>query len=486
MLPVTVEESKAQRIQRQQARFRDRGGAFVPSEKNPLIDILLSRTISGESPSKLVTKSPYRHRNRSISPSKAKRDKKASKPQESLLKSLCSNTNADAQAGLLSGNAVAGPSTESVRKAVKTETKKKAATTRKGRGRTKTSNYDDVPEVEKPKEKPPPKRRGRPPKTKALASDPGIGVDPEPPKRKTKTSKAKPPGKSKTRTKLAVAPQSDDDDDTLVEAPRLKGQSKRKPVIVTINSDGEDESIPVNGAANANPSLLKSPYRRSSAKDAPLNRAKAKGRTEAQPDEAEPMVPTEASQTRKHPKRAEANEESPGPVESRTYASLTVEIPMKKSVISSKRSAPDGRDPELEQPTKRAKVIKLQSAKSMPLSNSTSVSKPNTEDTTVKKPSSAMKKDTNRKKARPPESDDEDHLPKKPAPKRARFVEESKPLVQISSEKQKENVVSRKAKIEKPASKSKSRGPPKNVLDRIKASVTVIDDSDADPLDCLS
>jgi hypothetical protein len=34
----------------------------------------------------------------------------------------------------------AGPSTESVRKAVKTETKKKAATTRKGRGRTKTSN----------------------------------------------------------------------------------------------------------------------------------------------------------------------------------------------------------------------------------------------------------------------------------------------------------------------------------------------------------
>jgi hypothetical protein len=186
---------------------------------------------------------------------------------------------------------------------------------------------------------------------------------------------------------------------------------------------------------------------------------------------AEPMVPTEASQTRKHPKRAEANEESPGPVESRTYGSLTVEIPMKKSVISSKRSAPDGRDPELEQPTKRAKVIKLQSAKSMPLSNSTLVSKHNTEDTTVKKPSSAMKKDTNRKKARPPESDDEDHLPKKPAPKRARFVEESKPLyvlcqlsydnifltkiliwdfsVQISSEKQKENVVSRKAKTEK-------------------------------------
>ncbi|KAF9239457.1 hypothetical protein BU15DRAFT_61965 [Melanogaster broomeanus] len=49
---VNVEESKAQRIQRQQARFRDRGGAFVPSTSNPLVDILLARTVTGESPSK--------------------------------------------------------------------------------------------------------------------------------------------------------------------------------------------------------------------------------------------------------------------------------------------------------------------------------------------------------------------------------------------------------------------------------------------------
>ncbi|KAI6101764.1 hypothetical protein EDD16DRAFT_1648271 [Pisolithus croceorrhizus] len=49
---VAVEESKAQRIQRQQARFRDRGGTFVPSDKNPLADILLARAVTGESPSK--------------------------------------------------------------------------------------------------------------------------------------------------------------------------------------------------------------------------------------------------------------------------------------------------------------------------------------------------------------------------------------------------------------------------------------------------
>jgi len=86
--------------------------AFVPSEKNPLVDILLSRTISGESPSKPATKSPHRHRSRSISPSKAKRNNKASlgKPQESSLKvkNTRSNTNAEAEEGLLSGNAVAG------------------------------------------------------------------------------------------------------------------------------------------------------------------------------------------------------------------------------------------------------------------------------------------------------------------------------------------------------------------------------------------
>ncbi|KAI0063378.1 hypothetical protein BV25DRAFT_1899358 [Artomyces pyxidatus] len=52
VLTKTVEESKAQRLQQHQARFRDRGGIFVPAATNPLIDILLSRAVNGESPSK--------------------------------------------------------------------------------------------------------------------------------------------------------------------------------------------------------------------------------------------------------------------------------------------------------------------------------------------------------------------------------------------------------------------------------------------------
>ncbi|KDQ55921.1 hypothetical protein JAAARDRAFT_314433 [Jaapia argillacea MUCL 33604] len=43
LLAPTVEESRELRLQKQQARFRDRGGIFVPSEKNPLLEELLSK-----------------------------------------------------------------------------------------------------------------------------------------------------------------------------------------------------------------------------------------------------------------------------------------------------------------------------------------------------------------------------------------------------------------------------------------------------------
>ncbi|KAG1732685.1 uncharacterized protein EDB91DRAFT_1302096 [Suillus paluster] len=491
MLPVSVEESKAQRLQRQQARFRDRGGAFVPSEKNTLKDILLARTVSGESPSKAATKSPHRHRSPSVSPSKAKRNKTTTKPKGSpaKVKVSRSNTKTQAPAGLVSGNAAAGPSTESGGKVSKTQTKKKASTTRKGKGKIKATDGDDVPEVESAKAKPAAKRKGRPPKTKTIIY-PDIDADPEPSNRKVQTSKAKAPDKSKVKAKLAEVSQSDDEG-TLVEAPRPKARSKRKPVIVTIESDDESVPMPDNQTANAEPSAIpKSAYKRPSTKDAPLNHVLAKKCSKEQPDEAAPIVsPTKVSRARKHSKRTDENDESPNPVKTKTYGSLTVEIPMKKSATSSKRSAPDddvGGDAK--HPTKKAKVINLQSAKSLPLSNSAAISKPAAEDPAIKKPHSAMKKDTKRKKERPPESD-EDSQPKKPVSKKARFDEESKLGVQISSEKQKENTLQSRKPTGKSNSKPKFRGPPKVVLDRIKASATlhrVVDDSEPDPLDCLS
>ncbi|KAI0759062.1 hypothetical protein C8Q74DRAFT_1372926 [Fomes fomentarius] len=64
----TVEASKAKRIERQQARYRDRGGIFKPSEHNPLLELLLSRGVNGESLSR--ANSPRRSRSRSTSPGK--------------------------------------------------------------------------------------------------------------------------------------------------------------------------------------------------------------------------------------------------------------------------------------------------------------------------------------------------------------------------------------------------------------------------------
>lgn len=493
MLPVTVEESKAQRLQRQQARFRDRGGAFVPSEKNALKDILLARTVSGESPSKVATRSPYRHRSSSASPSKAKRNKAASKAQGSPIKVRASRlkTNIEAPAGLLSGNAAAGPSIESGGKVLKAQTKKKAGTTtRKGKGKAKATDGNDVSEAETTKVKPAPKRRGRPPKTKPQANDLDIDADPEPSNHKTRTSKAKAPDISKVKAKLTEEPRSDDEG-TLVEAPRPKTHSKRKPVIVTIESDDEDAPMSDNKSATAEPSAIpKTAHKRPSAKDAPLNRAPTKQRAENRkehPDEAEP---THASRTWKRSKWSEVNEKPPNSVKTKTYGSLIVDIPMKKSATNPKRSAPDDDvSGDVKQPLKKPKVTKSQSAKSLLLSNSVAVLKPDADDPAVKKPHSAMKQDTKRKKERPPESDDEDHMPKKPVSKKARFDEEPKPRVHISSEKQKENALpSRKPRTGKPNSRSKSRGPPKDVLDRIKASATLhrIDDSEPDPLDCLS
>lgn len=492
MLPVTVEESKAQRLQRQQARFRDRGGAFVPSEKNILKDILLARTVSGESPSKVTTKSPYRHRSHSTSPSKAKRNKTVSKVQRSPVKDKVSRlkNKTEAPEGLVSGNAVAGPSTESGGKILKAQTKKKAgSTTRKGKGKAKANDGNDVSEAETTKVEPPPKRPGRPPKTKPQASGLGIDADSEPSNRKTRISKAKLPDVSKVKAKLSEAPPSDDEG-TLVEAPRPKTNSKRKPVVVTIESDNEDAPMPDSKPATAVPfTIPKSAHKRPTAKDAPLNRVPAKQRTENRKEHSDEAGPTDACREWKPSKFTEVDKESPNLVKTKTFGSLIVDIPVKKSVINPKRSAPDDVGGDGKQPLKKPKVSKSSSAKSLLLSNSVAVLKLDAEDPAINKPHSAMKQNAKRKKKRPPESDDEDHMPKKAVSKKARFDEEPKPGVNISSEKQKENaVLSRKPRTGKPNSNSKSRGPPKDVLDRIKASATLhrIDDSEPDPLDCLS
>ncbi|GJE92917.1 hypothetical protein PsYK624_090760 [Phanerochaete sordida] len=58
LLGGTVEESRVKRVEKQQSRYRDRGGLFVPADTNPLLDVLLARGVNGESPTKQRSTAP--------------------------------------------------------------------------------------------------------------------------------------------------------------------------------------------------------------------------------------------------------------------------------------------------------------------------------------------------------------------------------------------------------------------------------------------
>ncbi|EIW56609.1 uncharacterized protein TRAVEDRAFT_73094 [Trametes versicolor FP-101664 SS1] len=88
LLGETVEASREKRLERQQARLRDRGGIFKPSEHNPLVELLLARGVNGESLSR--PNSPRRSRSRSASPSRkeqvARRRSQSAPPNKRLRK----------------------------------------------------------------------------------------------------------------------------------------------------------------------------------------------------------------------------------------------------------------------------------------------------------------------------------------------------------------------------------------------------------------
>ncbi|KAJ7456926.1 hypothetical protein FB451DRAFT_598398 [Mycena latifolia] len=65
-VPLQVQESRNKRLGRQQARFRDRGGIFVPRSHNNLLDILLGN----KKLSPLKRRSRSRSRSVSVSPTK--------------------------------------------------------------------------------------------------------------------------------------------------------------------------------------------------------------------------------------------------------------------------------------------------------------------------------------------------------------------------------------------------------------------------------
>ncbi|KAF8841058.1 hypothetical protein BDN67DRAFT_577974 [Paxillus ammoniavirescens] len=245
-LEVTAEESKAQRIQRQQARFRDRGGAFVPSNSNPLIGILLARTVTGESPSK--ARLP---KDRNTAPHTKSTVTFERTRQESPTRKRSGVTTKNRAGDGDRSNPVAGSSKSVVHE---TETKSKRPAPRKRKA--KPADPKDLANTDTA---PAPKRRGRPPKNKG--KEPDAEQAPESKfkskgKQQAASSTSKPGPKPKPKQK-AVIPEnvvkvlSSDDDRTLVETPRKhkaatsgnrNGSSNKRKAKVILDSDDENET----------------------------------------------------------------------------------------------------------------------------------------------------------------------------------------------------------------------------------------------------
>ncbi|KAJ7161000.1 hypothetical protein C8R46DRAFT_1106193 [Mycena filopes] len=211
--PSQVLDSRTKRLVRQQARFRDRGGIFVPRAHNNLLDILLGR--------KKVSPLKRRSQSRSISVSPSKRPASKSKRGSSVGRKsggTAPKASSSRKAKTLLDDEpeqpIAGPSRlpEPAKKPAS-----KAATSRK---RKKAATIDE----ETPQEtKPPPKRKGRAPKSKQSTEEP------------TPTTT-----KSTTNRKLkAVAPA-----ETLEDNPAPKKRitvSKSKAARKTIGEDAEPD-----------------------------------------------------------------------------------------------------------------------------------------------------------------------------------------------------------------------------------------------------
>ncbi|KAJ6630094.1 hypothetical protein B0H10DRAFT_1110294 [Mycena sp. CBHHK59/15] len=219
--PLQVQESRTQRLERQQARFRDRGGIFVPRAHNNLLDILLGR----KKPSPIKRRS----RSRSLScsptkkPQKTGRGSKVAKAPRKISKKAAER--------LREEKPTAGPSRlpETSKKS-----STKAATSRKGKkadhGETKpvaklkgrTAKSKQTIEDEGPPEsKTVAKRKSRPTKSKRTIDEPPESTE----------SSAKPPSRRKP-TKIAASEEpavTDDTDHESRAAPSKKPTAAVKP-----------------------------------------------------------------------------------------------------------------------------------------------------------------------------------------------------------------------------------------------------------------
>ncbi|KAJ6457157.1 hypothetical protein C8R47DRAFT_172864 [Mycena vitilis] len=212
--PSQVQESRTKRLVRQQARFRDRGGIFVPRTHNNLLDILLGK----KKPSPLKGRSRSRSRSISVSPTK----RLSRGPSVGRKSGGIAAKKAKTPVGDLEDEPdqpIAGPSR--LPNAKKPPTK--ATTSRKGKKAVPAD--DDIPAENKPA----PKRKGRAPKSK------------QPTEKPTKTTTSKPAAKRKTKAIALEEPTVQDSDDEALPGPSKERSAVAKPKTSRKPADADPE-----------------------------------------------------------------------------------------------------------------------------------------------------------------------------------------------------------------------------------------------------
>ncbi|KAJ7146131.1 hypothetical protein C8R44DRAFT_8118 [Mycena epipterygia] len=284
--PSQVAESRTQRIARQQSRFRDRGGIFVPRAHNNLLDILLGR----KQPSPLKRRS----RSRSLSVSPTKRPPKSNRGASARPKSGGTGSKAPARrksskipAGDThdpnseSGQPVAGPSR--LPDAVEKPSSKVQAS-RKGK---KTVAADDDALTES---KPAPKRKGRNTKSKQTIQEP------------TKTTAKSTTQRKRTKVLTPDDPVVHSDNEAPVASTKRTTASKAKTSRKTVATDDLDLG---EGDATAKASNSKGKSSKSSAKTditapatKPNARSKARAAKASEEQDADPPPPPRTQRSR--------------------------------------------------------------------------------------------------------------------------------------------------------------------------------------------
>ncbi|KAF4568245.1 hypothetical protein EYR36_010254 [Pleurotus pulmonarius] len=517
-------DSRAKRLERQQSRFRDRGGIFVPSNRNTLLDVLLARTMSVDSP-RTAAASSNAARRRSQSSSPLRRPSHTPRETPSASRGRSSDVNAYNEAPVASPTRLA--------KAAKV-------------ARSERHGAKDDAKISKVSKGSSAKRRGKS-RASETAQTTDAGADRLPPDasstsegESSSSKKAQPKAKAppaRSRARLSTIVESENESDAAVEPPprkKSKGPPRRSRSLSPESELVEQKAV-IAPPARKKPKVplkratsrvetdeaVEEPRRPSTSKSKGKGKKTAASKREILDDDGEePDVPSKAKKlsrpvpSKKGSKKKQAAPskafplpDPPVPLEPdpgvRSKSRGDEEDPPKKAPKSKKRQQEDADaagDPQ--HPRKRPKSQPAE-VNEVKLKKSTIVI--NDEVDPPKKPSKSKKRQQEAEEDTvedpPPrkrrKSQTADDISAKPAKKSVAIKVEPKGKIS-SSKVLKENTADKNlppkaankpAKTKKPVSKrQKSRHLPKVVLERIQRSLNESHevDDEPDPIDFLS